>query len=722
MHVRRSILTIMIITLCANWPALGHDEDQPESADDASAYRVIITRASEPPEIDGVLDDAAWADAVIFDNFTQVDPDEGDKPTHRTAVHLIYDDDNLYIAVRCDQPGDTIIGTTMQRDGSQSADDRITVVLDTFLDRRNGFSFQMNPRGARTDALVDRSDRLREDWDGIWRGRSSIDDAGWSCELAIPFKTVNFDPGSNTWGFNVERRIRHLNETVRWSSPRRNTPIISMSSAGQISGLDNMDQGIGLDLVPFAVASAQDIDGEQSIDLDAGLDLFYNITPSLTASLSFNTDFAETEVDARRVNLTRFPLFFPEKRDFFLRDESIFRFAEIGRNPLPFFSRRIGIGPGGQQQDILVGAKLTGRINDINLGLLNVLMKDDPTLGQKNLTVGRASVNVLEESQVGAIFTAGNPNGSDENIVGGVDFVYRNSNFNGDQVVRGSAFLLRSETEGENGRQMAFGGRLAYPNDRVRWDVGFTQIDDDFNASLGFVPRRGIREYFGGWRYRWRPRETFRRIDSGVRGSLVTNTDDQIESGSITLEPITLEFDSNDVIEFSTNIEREQIFSPFEISDGVIIPTGEYDFISHRASFRTSSARPVSFGVSGRVGEFWTGDRWDASANVQWRASESLFFSVEFEFTSVDLPEGSFITRILRSRANVFFTPDIAWTNFIQYDNVSETAGLNSRLRWIIRPGSELFVVLNQGFAVTTDRFDSVSTELTTKLGWTLRF
>jgi len=685
-----------------------------------------MVRTAEEPVIDGVLDEEAWQQAAVIDDFRQVEPEEGGEPSERTEVRLLYDQAHLYVAVRCfDRRPQEIIATQMKRDGSLDADDHISFIVDPFFDRRNGYYFEMNARGARGDALIEDNDRVRRDWDGIWSGKASIDDEGWAVEVAIPFKTLSFNPNTTRWSFNASRFIRRRNEILRWSSPSRDREFISIADAGVLDDIRDIEKGVGLDVKPYTLTTLKrdhetDRDG---LDFDAGLDVFYRFTPSLTLALTINTDFAETEVDERRVNLTRFPLFFPEKRDFFLQDAGIFDFGGIRNNPLPFHSRRIGLGRSGETRDILAGAKLTGRVGDLNLGLLDVQMKSDKELGDKNLLVARGSVNVLEQSSVGAIFTNGDPRTDGDNWLAGLDFNYRTSSFRGDKNVTGHAWVLTGDSTGVDTGQSAWGVKAGYPNDRIDWECGYSQIDENFNAALGFVPRRGIREYYANWRYRWRPESEFiRRIDSGLRGTVITDLDDDVESANLDLELIEIETEAGDEAAVELTRQREVLERQFEISDGIVLPVGDYTFDRFNIGFETSRGRPVSLGLAYTGGDFYTGTRDDYWIELEWRVSANLFFGVEYEMNDVDLEEGSFIARIIRGRVNVYFTPDLSWTNFVQYDNESESVGINSRVRWIIEPGNEIYFVLNQAIERDDDSFRVQQSELTTKVGWTFRF
>ncbi|MFG0329304.1 MAG: DUF5916 domain-containing protein [Phycisphaerales bacterium] len=728
-----ALIAAAVIAAAPAVSARPQDSEPPDPVDlarlePATRPEVVMIRTDAPPEIDGRLDDPAWDAAAVLDDFTQVTPVEGAAPSERTEVRLLYDRDFLYVGVRAfDAEPSKIIAKQMLRDGDQDSDDHILFGVDPFLDRRNGFFFQVNPNGARLDGLIEDNRNIREDWDGIWYAKSRVDDTGWTAEIAIPFKTINFDPNAPAWGFNFERFIRRRNEIVRWTAASPNKSLRTVADFGNLEGIEEIDQGLGLDFKPFIVGTYQLENNEgrdEEFELEPGFDLFWKITPSLTAALTVNTDFAETEVDERRVNLTRFPLFFPEKRDFFLQDAYVFNFGGIRRTPLPFFSRRIGIGPGGQEVPIDVGVKLTGNADRWNIGVLSVMTEAAAGVEEKNLSVGRVAYQIGDESTVGAIFTSGDPRTNGDNNLVGLDLNLRDSNFDGSNALEGHAWLQSTDSsDADGGREFAWGGSILYPNDRVNWDLFFAQIDEGYNPALGFVSRRGIREYGGSYRYRWRPEDSWmRRFDLGSRFFLVTTLDNEIETLSITAPGVEFENNAGDEFEIDPEFNREQLFEPFEIADGVIIPVGVYDFARLETSMRTSSGRPFGVGVGVEFGDFFTGSRTDYEAELEWRASEHFFASAGYEMNDIDLPQGDFITRIIRGRVNVMFTPDLSWNTIAQYDNVSESFGVNSRVRWEIEPGNELFVVVNSGFDVDNGSFRATTSEITTKLGWTFRF
>jgi Domain of unknown function (DUF5916)/Carbohydrate family 9 binding domain-like len=696
----------------------------PQEKAAAEIWRIDAVTTDIPPVVDGKLDDEVWKNAKPVENFTQTDPVEGASPSQRTVVRVLVDKDNLYIAVRCyDDHPELLIGKELGRDASFRSDDRITVTLDPFGTLRDGFIFQLSVTGAWRDGLLENNRRRRIEWDGIWWGKTSTDDEGWSAEFRIPAKTLSFDPNAQAWGVNIERVIRRDNERVRWATPTLNSSMIRLADAGSLHGIDNLQQGIGLDVKPSLSLTTRDTG---VTTFDPSLDIFYKITPDIQATLTLNTDFAETEVDARQVNLTRFSLFFPEKRAFFLQDAGIFEFGGIRQSPLPFFSRRIGIS-GGAQKDILGGFKVTGRTDKWTFGALNVQMKDDPVLGSKNLGVMRARYNLSDTTGFGFIATNGDPSTTGNNTVLGADFDFFFPEFNGTNSLQGSAYFLKSFSSGtgadNDGDGNAFGARLSYPNDKISFFLFAGQVDKGFNPALGFAPRRGEREYGANFRYRWRPqRFGIRRIDLTGGAFVTTALSNTINSANYTLPRLDIQDNIGDRFSLFFSPRRERLTAPFNISSGVTLPVGTYDYNRFGVSFSTATSRPISARLSFEDGGFFNGRRTDYTIGLDLRPSKHFFFSFQLTQNDVNLDEGSFITRIAQARFNIAFTPDVSWSNFVQYDNVTDTAGINSRFRWIIRPGSDLFVVVNQGFDLSNDSFRTAGTQLTTKIGWTFRY
>jgi hypothetical protein len=683
---------------------------------------IRIVRTPSPPTIDGRLDDAVWQDAAIIEDFSQVEPVEGGPPSERTQVRLLYDADALYIGIRCfDSEPSKIIGKQMARDGGLGSDDVVSLAIDTFHDHRNGYAFETGPAGARRDGSIEQGGRVRWEWDGIWFVKTSRDDLGWVVEMLIPAKTLAFDADSDTWGFNIARTIRRKQEVVRWAGARQNLSVRNIAEAGNLTGIEGLRQGLGLTFKPFL---ATDIDlSDGSSQWKPGFDTFYRISPSVTAALTVNTDFAEAEADQRVVNLTRFPLFFPEKRDFFLQDSGIFSFGGLGWSPLPFHSRTIGI-VDGETKDILAGLKLTGREGASSFGVLNVQMAEDDELGNKNLTVARGAYNVLEESTIGAIFTYGDPDApSNDNALGGVDANFRTSRYKGDKVVEAHAWAMGTESANEEvDPDAAFGVSASYPNEPISAWASAEQIGQDLDPGLGFVSRTGVRNYNGGAGYNWSPEGYIRDVGLSVGGGLTTDLDGQPLDAGGSVPSFFISNEHGDAMSAALQPQWENLEEPFEIQPGIIVPADEYSTGELDLSAWTSDARPLSVGLGYQPGTFYTGTRQDYFGGLTWRPSPMFRGMLEYEINDVDLEEGSFDVHIVRVRADFYFSPAVSWSNLVQWDNISHEVGVNSRFRWELEPGRDLFVVLNQGMELDDGELHTINSILSMKVGLTFRF
>lgn len=690
------------------------------------AQSVEPARADKPPTIDGVLDDPAWEAAPMIDAFTQVDPLVGAPPSEPTEVRILFDDDAIYFAIRClDREPGRVVATQMKRDDSLDADDHVVIVLDTFDDDRTGYMFQIGAAGGRLDAIIHSGGSTNADWDGLWDGRARVNDEGWAAEVAIPFKTLSFDPRSTRWGFNVQRTIARRQEVVRWAGARREIEVTRVADAGQITGLSGMRQGHGLTVKPFLTATLDADSGD--LDLKPGLDLFYRVTPSASLALTLNTDFAETEVDERRVNLTRFPLFFPEKRDFFLEDAGIFEFGGIRQSPRPFHSRRIGI-VGGEQKDILAGVRFTGRHGRLGFGLLDVQMKDDETLGAKNLAAARATWDVLDESTLGLIVTNGDPGERGNNTLLGADFNYRLSDapFGGSFSASLWAMGTRSDPSGrdvDSSDATAVGGRFAY--DAEPWEISLfaARIGEDFDPALGFVSATGRLEYDPGVTYTWRPESSWvRAVDFDFMARAMLHLDHEIDSVEASLPEIGIEFESGDQLDLALTWTSERLTEPFEVIDDIELPPGTYDNWGGGIGFETSTSRPLSAFASLSYQGFYDGTLLEMSGGVEARPSPHFYSRIEYEQSEGDLDQGSFVVRVFRARIAVLFTPDLSWDATFQWDDEDDAAGLNTRLRWEFEPGQELFIVYNEAFDSGDGRLTSSDRQAIVKVGLTWRY
>jgi Domain of unknown function (DUF5916) len=681
----------------------------------------------EPLRIDGVLDEPDWARAAAAGDLVMVEPDPGAPPSAATIVKVLAGPKGVAFGVWCRDPDPAgIVSFTKQRDGDLRSEDHVRLVLDTFQDGRTGYVFAVNPGGARYDALVSGSGETdNPSWDGIWEAAARRDPSGWVLEVWIPIQTLRFAPRLHAWYFNLERRIQRLQETDRWASPRVNYAVTQTSRAGLLVGLPDFDVGLGLSLTPSLIGGFErrgpsvptDFDG------DAALDLRQRLGANLEASLTVNTDFAETETDTRQTNLTRFPLLFPEKRAFFLEGADTFEFGVgLGEDVVPFFSRRIGLVEG-REVGLLAGAKITGRLGETSLGALGVRTRRQGGLAPATtLGVLRLKRNVLGESWVGFLGTAGDPLGRDGSWLGGVDLTYHTSRLGGDKNFLVGLWGLALGREDVAGDRTAVGLSVDYPNDR--WDafLAYKRIGEGFQPSLGFVPRPGIQRF--DLSADFQPRPGWRRVRQmffELGATLVTDLSGRWESYRIRAAPVNWRLESGDRIELNVAPAGERLTAPFEIAEGVAIPPGPYGWWRYRVEVEAAAKRRLSGQLTWWFGGFYGGTLHEIAAQSAWTPSPLVTFLLTAEVNLGRLPQGDFDQELFGVKARLNLSPDLQLDSFVQYDNRSRSVGTNTRLRWTFDPRGELFVVYNHNLRRIEDRFRLDSNELLVKLRYTLR-
>jgi hypothetical protein len=681
--------------------------------------------------VDGDLNEDAWQYSPSIGAILQREPNPGSAASEPTEVKLLFDDRALYIGVHChdSEPG-KVIGTQMARDASLQDDDRVEILLDTFHDRRNAFYFATNPAGALVDGLIIENGELNREWDAIWTVRVRRTSQGWSAEFAIPFKSLSFPAGQSVWGFNFSRSIKRKIEEDRWTGARLELKFFQVSEAGEIAGLEGISQGIGLDIRPFAAGRGvhRTATGNGTVTGKLGLDAAYNVTPSLKLSLTGNTDFGETEVDARQINLTRFPLFFPEKRSFFLENAGVFSFSGAGEDLLPFFSRRIGL-LAGQEVPILVGAKLTGKVGRTDVGLLDVRTRDSLSAPAKNFFVGRIKQNLLRQSYIGAIFTQGDPALPRGSHTLGTDLRLATSKLMGrprNLVV--DLFAAKSTNEGVLSKDWAYGFSAEYPNDLLGLEFNWREVQENFRPALGFAPRTGVRRLRIGGEYDPRPKDflgvrqmfhelfytRFSRLDNG-----------QVESWRLFTAPVNWRFSTGDRAEFNWVPTFERLFAPFEISSGIFLPPGDYQFTRWRLEAFSASKRRLEARASWWFGTYWSGHADELEIFLQFKLPPRLVFNFTAEQTFARLPVGNFVARVFSWRVNYSASPFLSFSNLVQYDNESRNLGWQSRIRWIVDPGNDVFFVFSQGWLQDVAggfRFRSEESKVSAKVQYTFRF
>jgi hypothetical protein len=688
----------------------------------ASAQRpeLRVAQSSAPIRLDGRLTEPAWGAADSIANLTQVEPAQGRAPTGRTVVRVIAAPDAVVIGIRADDPDVArITAFARERDASLANEDHVRIVLDTYLDGRSGYVFIVNPNGARFDALVTNQGESEDaNWDTPWEAATARDASGWSLEIRIPAKSLLFRPGLATWGLNVQRRIQRLQETSRWASPGQDTKINMTSRAGVLVGVPGFDLGIGLSVRPASTASAGKPASGVALRTynHPSLDVTQRMGANTLASLTVNTDFAETDVDTRRTNLTRFPLVFPEKRTFFLEGSDIFAFGlGTGDDVRAFFSRRIGLILGAEVP-IDAGIKVSGRQGGTSYGALAVSAHGPDTMPAANtMGVVRVRQNVLGESSVGVIGAFGDPVGRADSRMAGADFTYQTSRLRGDKNLIVGVWGLANERADLTGDRRAFGGKFDYPNDL--WDVAVTYkwIGDGFDPSTGFVPRNDVQILYVNIVHQPRPKRPIlglrvRQMFNESLNTLVMDLNGRWESYRIFTAPVNWRLESGDRIEFNFVPTADRPPSAFAIS-GVPIPVGEYHWTRWRLEAALASKRRISGQVSWWFGDFYSGRLNEYIVTASWKPSPLFIMELNATRNVGKLATGNFTQQVVGTRYRLNFSPDLQLSSYLQFDKESGSFGSNTRLRYTFAPQGELFVVYNHNAA---DPLDALGQ----RIGW----
>ena len=744
--LRRSILWLVVASVWGTTVAPAGAASQQAAPAGTAAKSAVVTAITTAITIDGALDEQVWRSAPKIGDLTQRQPLTGQPPTERTEVTLLHDDDYLYIGIMCyDSEPAKILGSQMGRDAALNSDDRLEIVLDTFRDQRNAFFFSTNPAGALVDGLAFANGLSNNEWDAIWDVRTRRTAEGWVAEFAIPFKSLSFPSERTVWGFNVGRFIQRKLEDDRWSGARLDLQFLQVSEAGEITNLAGLSQGVGVDVRPFASGSWRRAGAtdRNTFTGKPGLDMFYNLTPSLKLTGTVNTDFGETEADARQINLSRFSLLFPEKRSFFLEDAGVFSFASTG--PVPpggvpltgaevyaFFSRQIGL-LSGQEVPIDAGVKLTGKVGKTDLGVLDVRSRGIPIVSDKNFFVGRVRRNLLQQSYIGAIVTDGHPALARSSRTFGADLRLATSRFLGSRrnlIV--NAYALRSVNEGVSGNDWSDGFSIHYPNDKYVSQFIMREMQKNFRPALGFVQRSNVRLMRVGGSYNPRPKALLgiQQLNHDVYYTRFTRLDSgQLESSELHVTWLDWHLKNGDNIHsvLDANVFYERLFAPFVISPGVILPVGEYRFTRWRHQAMSASKRRLTASANWSLGRYWSGTAQTLQTTVAYKIPPRFNVSFSTNQTFARLPQGNFTASILSGTVTYSASPLLTFSNLIQYDNRSRNMGWQSRARWTLRPGNDVFFVLGQGWIRETladgdDRFRALDTKVSTKVQYTARF
>jgi len=727
-------------------PALSRAAETPEepaaapTAPEAGAPPPVEALLTPGPiRIDGRLDDPGWSAGGVIGDLVQQSPVPGGPTPYHTEVRLLTDGKTLFVGVRAHDPDPGRIAIhTMQKDADLAADDTITLVLDTFGDHRTGYYFRINAAGARYDGLIVDHETVSPDWDGIWEAAVGVDADGWTLEVAIPGPTLRFAPGTAAWGFNVERSVARDRTALRWTGTTLDARISDMRRAGSLLLPGGLGQGIGLSITPYGLVR-HDTDfvlDDSDLTGDAGVDVAYGLTEQLSGVLTVNTDFAETEVDTRQINLTRFPLFYPEKRYFFVEGANQFDFG-IGLNEdfVPFFSRRIGLF-NDERVPIDAGAKIIGRQGRWGIGVLDVRTGDAPQAPATNLFAGRATYDVDDHLRLGAIGTRGDPDGVSDNWLGGLDAVWRTSTLFGDKNFAVGGWWSRTggdPPEGDpGGRPDGWGFKVDYPNDLWDYALVVKTFGDSLDPALGFLPRPGVRFYRTGLSFRPRPSGGFwdgkvRQFFFELYPTYITDHSGEVESWEVFTAPFNVESPAGAHLEANWIPTFERLDVPFEVSPGVIIPEGAYHFTRYRAEASTRPDRAIQGGGAVWFGDFYDGRLTQIEGFTRYaERSGHLQLEVDGLHIQGDLPEGDFISRLWQLKTAYSFSPDLVLSLYGQYDSLSRNIGVNARMRWTIHPGADLYAVWTRGWlhppgAERVLEGEPLDSEAVVKLRWTFR-
>src|SRR5438477_325299 len=682
--------------------------------------RVRAVRITEALKIDGLLDEPAWSLAQPATEFLQQQPTEGAPASERTEVRVLFDDKNIYFGIRAfDSDAKHINARELVRDADFSNDDTVAILLDTYHDRRNGFRFVVNPLGTQQDALItDEGRDINITWNGAWVSAGRIDDKGFTVEIEIPLTTLRFKEGIESWGFNISRVIRRKNELSLWTSWQRSFGLERVSQAGELARVEEVRRRRLREIKPYASGEWREgvpLIGKNGLDAgvrgNIGIEVAkLGITPSLTAEFTVKPDFGQAEVDDQIVNLSRFSVFFPEKRDFFLENSGIFLFGRQGENQA-FFTRRIGLTDRGQPVPIDYGVKVTGKVGPYNIGFLQVQTRK---LGEASTGVGiprqQFSVmgvkrDILKRSYLGAIFVhrpgATAVGESNYNRVGGAD-----AEFNLSDHYKVKAFWMGSATPGV--RSGAGSSRLEsiFENDLYRFITLYEDVGAKFNPEAGFIERNAIHQYFGQLAYKPRPKfiPHVQQMEFETQIEYYTDRAGRLATRQTELSWDTVFKNSSELFFRPIEAVNDVLTEPFQIRPGIVIPAGTYEFNRPQISFTSDLSKRIVFHGREKWGDFYSGKRYETSGGITWRPNSHLLVDLAESYNRVRLREGNFSTSLFSGRLNYNFSRKLLTSALIQLNSAARLSVINVRLRYIYRPNSDFFIIYNQSTGAGLER------------------
>jgi hypothetical protein len=703
--------------------------------------------ASGPITLDGKLNEAAWQQAEAVE-LTQQSPKPGQRMPYRTEVRVLEYKDALYFGFRCWDPNPKAIAThTLARDGSMVGDDSLSIVLDSFGDKLTGYFFQINEAAARADGLISGPGNVSFEWDGIWNAKTARTADGWTAEIEIPAQTLNFGAAGSRWGVEIDRFVARDQTELRWASPLLDADLMDMSRTGDLVLESPLKQGHGLEIAPYLRGTKlRDFTQPESNWLSAtGGELTWRLTPQLAGVLTVNTDFAETEVDARQVNTTPFPLYYPEKRAFFLEGANQYTFGlDLGQTFVPYYSRNIGL-LDGYDLPLDGGVKLNGRVGKLSIGLTDAQTRTAwvPQIVQEvlglpsaevkgtNLLASRVAYDVDKNLRVGAMVTHGDPEVMTSNTLAGADAVWHTSEFMGRHTLELGGWGATTQGNVPLGSREAWGYRVDYPNDLVNCAGGENHFGDGFSPLLGFIPRPATNQYTANCSYRPRPSPTgsfraIRQASYDLNYVRVTDTAGNLQSEELDVNPIHLTMNSGDSLTAGAILRHETLTTPFAIVPTVAYPDGQYDFARLSMNYYTSLNRPFYAVGQTYAGRYYGGNMLHQYVGFGWsplrgRAQMNVATDNYFGHT----PQGNFVEKLWQFNGALFWSPNLSASTFVQYDNISFDLSSNTRLRWTIKPGNDFYVIWDRTWLRNATspglNLGPSSESLTMKLQWTFR-
>lgn len=670
-----------------------------QATSQAQNKTIYAVRVNTPPVLDGVLNDSVWALAKPISDFTQQEPIAGNKATFKTEVRIIYDSKNLYVSFMCyDNDPSKIIARALRLDGAWGADDNISLYFDTFNDDRNAYWFGTNPLGMRDDALLTSSNGFsgfHESWNGIWDVSSAIVDSGWSTEMVFPFSTFKFyDKDVQHWGVNFQRVIQRLGETDQWAGIGKDKDFFNISFAGDLLGIKGIKRGNPIYLKPFVTAGAEATNEANTYIHKLGLDVKYGIAQALSLDLTFNTDFAQVESDRSIINLTRFPLFFPEKRDFFLEGASVFNFS-FGGNDNLFYSRRIGI-HNGHEIPIIAGAKLVGRADKMEIGFINMQTRNEDILPSTNYGVARVKYDVFDQSYVGG-FISNRVSRDNFNRSLGLDAVMTTSSLFGDKTL--SIGTNIAKTDEKHGAKNSWAGRfyLDYPNDLINQFMAYTFIQENFNPGIGFVSRTGTQEF--DYNLDISPRINWGIINqlrfAPIESGFLYDRDNNLLGADITFQPFGFSTIHNDNFSFQIDRQFDYVQNSYTIFNNTTIPAGRYWYTNYDLQLGTGRGRPLYGKIELNTGNYYTGKRNYYYTELNWISDKQFTLSVDYQRNEISLPQNKFTTNEVGANLLYDFSTKTHTSIFAQWNNGDKDLNINYRFNWEPEVGSNFYLVIN---------------------------